>query len=654
MWKLKSDNEPASLKQRWQKVRRRALIHTALIALGLGFGFYFLGSSQIALLERQAFGLKSHLFAIWHQEAFKAARDKIVLVTLDENTLKSDLFKEKVTSPLPRRYHARVIRELKRLGARGIVFDLAFDEATTDDVPLIEAARDFKRIVWATYWQPETADLRAKMVFPIPALAKIGLCGHPRIPNSSDSFEDEAHPNTDRMEVFVPTERGPLAALSVQAARLITKEPAKLEESAGILKLGTRRLSLDENGEFRIIFSAAPKEGFPFIPYEEVWNGVQNNVALSDGTLFKDRIVFIGDTSELNKDIGYTPNGRMSGVEIHAHALATLLQNNLVHDARPSFNGALVILMVIGFWVITLLVPMRFYLPTVGVSVLAFTAFNLWVFLADSLNIALVAPAASALLISLLVLSERGWTTEGESRRLNTVLDQYVSPQVAQSGAPRGEVTLVFTDIEGSSAMSEKFGAAFERARDAHFELLREAAKKWNGFEVETAGDSLFVVFADSADAVRFAVSGQLALKNHRWPSFLREQHGDDKKWSGGDLPVRMGIHTGRPFIRLDRNRLTYRGPATNRASRVMGAGHGGQILLSQTAREKVGESLKADSQFAGVWYLKRGEYQFKGIGQESLWEACHADIFDPPPRPLRDEIVGSLQNSENPVTLDD
>lgn len=644
-------NSAATLGQRWQKVRRRALVHIALIVLALGCGFYFLASSQIALVERQAFALKSHLFGIRHRDEFKAARDKILLVTIDENTLNSDLFKEKVVAPLPRRYHARVIRELKRLGARGIVFDLAFDKTTGDDAPLIEAARDFKRIVWATFWQAETADLRAQMVFPLPALTKFGFCGHPRIPNSSDSFEDEAHPNTDRMEAFVKTERVFLPALSVQAARLTAKEPLALDNSGGLLKIGAHSLPLDEKGEFRIIFSEMPEKGFAMIPYEEVWHGVQHNPALSNGNLFKDRIVFIGDTSELNKDIGYTPNGRMSGVEIHAHALATLLQNNLVHDVPASYNNAVVVLLVAGFAVFAVLVPMRFYIPSLLLLVLAFIGLNLWFFLEKSLNFVLIAPLGAAFVVSLAVLAERGWTTEGESHRLNIVVDQYVSPQVAQSGAPRGEVTLVFTDIEGSSMMSEKFGAAFEQARDAHFELLRGAAKKCNGFEVETAGDSLFVVFAAPTDAVRFALSGQLALKNHRWPSFLREQHPqhpENATWTGGDLPVRMGIHTGKPFIGRDRNRLTYRGPATNRTSRVMGAGNGGQILMSQVARDKIGESLKDDAQFAGVWYLKRGHYQFKGVGEENLWEVCHADLYNPPPRPLRDQAIEEIAEPEN------
>ncbi len=82
----KSDHKPTSFKQRWQKVRRRAVVHAAMMAFALRMGFYFLSSSQIALLERQAFALKSVLFGIRYHDAFQAARDKILLVTIDEST----------------------------------------------------------------------------------------------------------------------------------------------------------------------------------------------------------------------------------------------------------------------------------------------------------------------------------------------------------------------------------------------------------------------------------------------------------------------------------------------------------------------------------------------------------------------------------------
>ena len=629
MFKPRSEKPAVTLKSRLRAARRRALVHLSIAALSLAAGFYFLHSSQIGLLERQAFALKSDLFSVWHQKEFAAARRRILLLPISESTFEELRIKQK-DSTMPRRYHAKVIRELKRLGARAIVFDMAFVEPKADDAALIAAAQEFRRIVWATYWQGSEANGVGQdgMIYPLPALRKIGLCGHPRMPNASDSFEDEARPSTDKIEAVFFSESESLPALCIQAARLAGKDLSlKIKEQH--LQAGSYSVPLDEERAFKIIFSAPPGQGFVPVPYEYLLNAVPKEISLSDGALFKDRIVFIGDTTELGKDFGFTPNGRMSGVEIHAHALANVLHGNIVRDAPASFNFYAVTAAILLFAITSLLVPLRFYAPCLLLLGVSVVCFNFWIFLEQSLDLALVAPLSAGFLMALAVLAERGWTTEGESRRLSGLLKQYVSPQLAQSGAPHGEVTLVFTDIEGSSLLSERFGAPFEKARAAHFELLRDAARRWNGFEVETAGDSLFVVFADAADAVRFAVAGQLALKKHHWPTFLRKARVEQNSWSGFDLPVRMGLHTGRPFIRQDRNRLTYRGPDTNRAARVMSAGQGGQILLSQTTRDKVGEILQADAEFHAVKFEELGARRLKNIGEVVLWQACHPELSE-------------------------
>src|SRR4028118_478382 len=141
------------------------------------------------------------------------------------------------------------------------------------------------------------------------------------------------------------------------------------------------------------------------------------------------------------------------------------------------------------------------------------------------------------------------------------------------SAFPTGVVTLAFTDLEGSANLSERYGAAFEAVRRAPFNILREVAERWQGFEVETAGDSLFAVFASPAPAIQFAIESQIALQTHAWPSGISA------------VRVRIGIHTGEPFLGVDKGRPTYRGSATNRAARIMAAAQGGQVLVSATTR---------------------------------------------------------------------
>src|SRR3712207_4581306 len=111
---------------------------------------------------------------------------------------------------------------------------------------------------------------------------------------------------------------------------------------------------------------------------------------------------------------------------------------------------------------------------------------------------------------------------------------------------PTGTLTLVFTDIEGSSQLSERHRGGFEAVRVEHFRLLRETLQQWGGFEVNTAGDSIFVVFAKASDAIQWAVAAQLALIGYQWPPAI------------GAIRVRIGMHTGEPFFSQSEGRPNY------------------------------------------------------------------------------------------------
>lgn len=165
--------------------------------------------------------------------------------------------------------------------------------------------------------------------------------------------------------------------------------------------------------------------------------------------------------------------------------------------------------------------------------------------------------------------------------------------------------------------MSEQFGAAFE----AHFQLLREALHQFHGYEVETAGDSLFAVFASALSAVFWAAQVQLAFLQHPWPPEV------------GALKVRIGLHQGEAFTSLDprTGRPVYRGPATNRTARVMGAAHGGQILLSAAVQAAIQAAVPKLSPPLGL--LDCGLHRLKGIGEEQLYQLLHPDLpVDFPP----------------------
>jgi len=133
---------------------------------------------------------------------------------------------------------------------------------------------------------------------------------------------------------------------------------------------------------------------------------------------------------------------------------------------------------------------------------------------------------------------------------------------------PSGTVTFLFSDIEGSTPLLRQLRERYADVLGEHQQLLRAAFVEARGQEIDTQGDSFFVVFRKARDAVIGAVAGQRALHAHAWPD-------------GVQVRVRMGIHTGEASASEGR----YHGLAVHRAKRICDAGHGGQILLSQTSQ---------------------------------------------------------------------
>ena len=128
---------------------------------------------------------------------------------------------------------------------------------------------------------------------------------------------------------------------------------------------------------------------------------------------------------------------------------------------------------------------------------------------------------------------------------------------------PTGTVTFLFTDIEGSTRLLKSLGRdRYSELLAAHNRLLRSVFSERNGLEIETKGDSFFVVFRSAAAAVEAAGAGQRALASHEWPD-------------GADVRVRMGLHTGEASVGSD----GYVGFAVHQAARV-GDQTGGRVFL--------------------------------------------------------------------------
>jgi predicted ATPase/class 3 adenylate cyclase len=140
---------------------------------------------------------------------------------------------------------------------------------------------------------------------------------------------------------------------------------------------------------------------------------------------------------------------------------------------------------------------------------------------------------------------------------------------------PTGTVTLLFTDIEGSTRLLRRSGDSYADLLAAHRRLLREAFERNGGHVVDSEGDAFFVAFSVAGDAVSAAAEAQRSLAEQDW--------GDE------EIRVRMGLHTGTPRAVEGR----YVGLDVHHAARVMAAGHGGQVLLSESTRALLDDTVR-------------------------------------------------------------
>ena len=157
---------------------------------------------------------------------------------------------------------------------------------------------------------------------------------------------------------------------------------------------------------------------------------------------------------------------------------------------------------------------------------------------------------------------------------------------------PTGTLTLLFTDIEGSTLLLQQLGNNYAEMLRECRRLLRKAFQEWHGYEVDTQGDAFFVVFERATDAIFAAVASQQALKSANWPD-------------EAIVRVRMGIHTGE----LQSTEEGYIGLDVHRASRIMSVAHGSQVLLSQATYELIVNQLPEELSLKDL-----GEYRLKDI----------------------------------------
>jgi predicted ATPase/class 3 adenylate cyclase len=154
-------------------------------------------------------------------------------------------------------------------------------------------------------------------------------------------------------------------------------------------------------------------------------------------------------------------------------------------------------------------------------------------------------------------------------------------------------VTLLFVDMEGSTALLTEIGETYAELLNTFHELLSAAVVDAGGAIVDTEGDGLFAAFPSGAGALKAAITAQRALDAQRWPADV-------------SVSARMGVHTGEALHTAD----GYVGLDVHRAARIAAAAHGGQVIVSESTRVLAGGSLPE-----GVVLQELGPHRLKDLG---------------------------------------
>jgi predicted ATPase/class 3 adenylate cyclase len=182
-----------------------------------------------------------------------------------------------------------------------------------------------------------------------------------------------------------------------------------------------------------------------------------------------------------------------------------------------------------------------------------------------------------------------------------------------QAGLPRGTVTMMFTDIEGSTALLEQHGALYAGLLQEHRDLVHEVVVRHGGVVVDTQGDAFFVAFARASDAAAAALSLGDVLER------------------AGPARVRIGLHTGEPTLSAG----GYVGMDVHRAARISAAAHGGQTVVSQQTRDLLEDAPVRDL----------GTHRLKDVGEVRLFQLGEGEF-----PPLRSLALTNLHGSPDLV----
>ena len=509
-----------------------------------------------------------------------------------------------------RSLHADAVNNLKLAGAAAIGYDVLFADEYQNATTFAQAMQQAGNVVLAGIGDNPQATEQPMVVykdFSLPA------------PVFASAAADVAHANVvpegggvvRKIPLVVADENGntyPALVLSMYKIYLeqYVHPGLNINEDYtihnGSIRMFNLEIPVDSKSQMRVNFVGGPSSFKP-LSYADI---IQGNF---DPAAVKDKLVLVGMEASGWTDFWVTPvsTEKMWGVEIHANALDTILKGSFLQETSK---------LIAALTVLFLVLIMAFVLPLIRLrwgtvlTVVLFVGYALGVFFAfdNGYILNIFYPLISLPIMYVTVVITRVSAEQADRREMNQLFGRYVSPQVASEilnlanadqlklGGTRRDITVMFADIRGFTALSEKLSPeAIVATLNKYLSLIIERVLANEGMINKFAGDNIMAVWnapQNQTDhallAVKAALEGQQAIADMPQDESLPK------------VQFGIGINTG-PAVAGNvgsegRTEYTIIGDAVNVASRLCSNAPGGQIWIGPNTYEKVKDAVEVEA----------------------------------------------------------
>jgi adenylate cyclase len=500
----------------------------------------------------------------------------------------------------PRAYHAQLINTLAKSGARVIALDILFSEPTAADDELVASIKQAGNVILplaGNLKDGETIALESAIA-PLPVFEESALAvGHAVMMPDEDGI-------VRRLPIILRNGDSYEPALSLSAVAKYLRRPQIIESMPedSHLSFAGRSVPLDNASTMLINYQGgASPSSFTTVSYADV---LKNNVSPET---FQDKIVLIGATAIGLGDTFWTPMGRvMSGVELHARAIDTILSGNFLKDSPEVITMLSILLLAFlcGLAVLRLRVPwatLAAVLLGLSYFLTAFYFFDRGLVLDMLYPPLTIAGTFTGITLYNVALERR------EKGEITRTFGRYVSPSIAKTildaidqgslklGGEERTVTVLFADARNFTGISERMNTPqLVSILNRYLSEIIKAALHYGGMINKFGGDSILVIWnvpiacPDHALlATRAAVRAQQAIKE------LQERAKNLPRMEFG-----IGINTGQAVAgnmgSADRLEYSVIGDAVNTAARLAGATPGGRVWIGANTFEIIADEVRA------------------------------------------------------------